>query len=128
MPAWNDYKSEAKSRGSLAFELYAVQSFPAGDPLAVKANLPDHLAYQSKQEAKGALFLAGPVSDETGDLMEGMGLIIYRATSLESARDIAENDPMHKSGARTYTLRRWMVNEGALTLSVQLSAQSAGFE
>lgn len=128
MPAWNDYKSEAKARGSLAFELYAVHSTPAGDPAAVKANLPDHLAYQGAQEARGALFLAGPMSDETGDQMEGVGLIIYRAASLEEAREIAENDPMHKSGARTFAIRRWMVNEGALTLSVQLSAQNAAFK
>lgn len=125
MPAWNDYKTEAKSRGALAFELYAVHTVPAGDPAAVKANLPDHLAYQGEQERQGALFLAGPMSDKTGEQMEGMGLIIYRAPSLDAARDIAENDPMHKSGARTYTLRRWLVNEGSLTLSVGLSAQSA---
>lgn len=123
MPAWNDYKAEAKSRGSLAFELYVVRSVPAGDPAAVKANLPDHLAYQAEQEQKGALFLAGPLSDETGEQMEGMGQIIYKAASLEDAADIAQNDPMHKSGARTFTIRRWLVNEGALNLSVNLSAQ-----
>lgn len=128
MPAWNDYKSEAKARGSLAFELYAVTSTPAGDPAALKANLPDHLAYQGTQEKLGKLFLAGPMSDETGDLMEGVGLIIYRAASLDEARALAENDPMHLSGARTFTLRRWMVNEGALSFSMQLSAQSVGFE
>ncbi|MDA8584756.1 YciI family protein [Rhodobacteraceae bacterium] len=128
MPAWNDYKTEAKSRGALAFELYAVRSVPAKDPAAVRANLPDHLAYQGEQERAGALFLAGPMSDETGEQMEGMGLIIYRAASLEDAREIAENDPMHKSGARTFTLRRWLVNEGALTLSVNLAAQSAAFK
>lgn len=125
MPAWNDYKTEAKSRGSLAFELYAVHTVPAGDPASVKATLPDHLAYQNEQERLGNLFLAGPMSDETGDQMEGMGLVIYRAASFEDARMIAENDPMHKSGARTFTLRRWMINEGALTLSVSLSAQQA---
>ncbi len=125
MPAWNDYKTEAKSRGSLAFELYAVHTVPAGDPASVKANLPDHLAYQKEQESLGNLFLAGPMSDETGDQMEGMGLIIYRAASFEDAHKIAKNDPMHKSGARTFTLRRWLVNEGALTLSVSLSAQQA---
>jgi len=128
MPAWTDYKTEAKSRGSLAFELYAVRTVPAKDPATVKANLPDHLAYQGEQENLGNLFLAGPLSDDSGELMEGMGLIIYRAASLEAAREIAENDPMHKSGARTFTLQRWLVNEGSLTLSVSLSAQKARIE
>lgn len=128
MPAWNDYKAEAKSRGALAFELYMVLSTPAGDPAKVKETLPAHLAYQAEQEARGALFLAGPVSDETGAQMQGMGLVIYRAASLEEARAIAEADPMHATGARTFVLRRWMINEGSMTMSVGLSSQAVRFE
>jgi len=124
MPAWNEYKALAKSRGALAHELYMVVSTPAGDPDKVKDTLPAHLAYQAEQEAKGALFLAGPLSDESGDQMEGMGLIIYRAESLDAARTLAENDPMHQTGARSFVLRRWMINEGSLSLNVQLSAQT----
>jgi hypothetical protein len=48
-------------------------------------------------------------------------MIIYRAASMEDARKLADADPMHAAGARSYTVRRWMVNEGALTLSVGLS-------
>ena len=124
MPLWNDYKTEAKARGALAHELYVVQSTPAGSPEKVRAVLPEHLAYQAEQEAAGNLFLAGPMSDETGDQMQGVGLIIYRAESLNAARSLAENDPMHSKGARSFTLRRWLINEGSLSLSVKLSAQT----
>lgn len=124
MPAWDTYKAEAKARGSLAFELYVVQSVPAKTPDELKANLPDHLAYQSNMEAAGTLVFAGPMSDETGTQMQGMGLIMYRAASFEAARAIAEADPMHASGARSFTLRKWMINEGNLTLNVGLSQQS----
>ena len=124
MVAWTDYKTDAKSRGALALELYVVQSTPAKAPQDVKAALPDHLAYQAKLEAAGQLALAGPMSDETGEHMQGMGLIIYRADSLEAARFLAQNDPMHKSGARGFTLRRWMINEGSLNLSVGLSTKT----
>lgn len=124
MPAWEEYKADAKSRGALAKELYAVLSTPADSPEKVKKTLPAHLAYQAELEASGALFLAGPVSDESGALMQGMGLIIYHATSFEEARALAEADPMHKTGARTFVLRRWLINEGALTLSMKLSAQT----
>ncbi|MDD9715783.1 YciI family protein [Dinoroseobacter sp. PD6] len=122
MRAWADYKSEAKSRGALAEELYAVLSSPAGASADVRVNLPAHLAYQ---EASGALFLAGPVSDESGEMMEGMGLINYRVVSLDAAPAIAEADPMHRSGARSFVLRRWLVNEGALTLREPGSARRA---
>ena len=128
MPAWNDYKAEAKARGALAYELYMVVSSPVGDMSKVKQMLPQHLAYQAQQEECGALFLAGPISDESGAEMQGSGLIIYRADSLAAARALAEADPMHQSGARSYTLRRWLVNEGSLNLALKLSAQSLNLQ
>ncbi|WP_299351545.1 YciI family protein [uncultured Shimia sp.] len=121
MVAWADYKSEAKSRGALALELFVAHSTPAKAPEDVKGNLPDHLAYQAELERSGQLAFAGPMSDETGAHMQGVGLIIYRADSLEAARKLADDDPMHKSGARSYVLRRWLINEGSFTLSVGLS-------
>ena len=124
MPAWADYKSEAKQRGALALELYVVRSTPAKTPEALRAVLPDHLEYQAKQEAAGNLVFAGPVSDPTGEAMQGEGMIIYRAASLEEARGLADADPMHQTGTRTYDLRRWLVNEGSLSVEVRLSGQS----
>lgn len=86
--------------------------------------MPDHLAYQAEREAEGTLVFAGPMSDESGEQMQGMGMIVYRASSFEHARELASNDPMHKTGARSFTLRKWLINEGSLTLSVRLSGQS----
>jgi len=123
VPSWQEYKDIAKSRGALALELFVVESTPIGDPGLLKATLPSHLAYQKDMEAKGALVLAGPLSDLTGEEMQGCGLIVYRAASFEDARAMAEADPMHKAGARSFTLRRWLVNEGSLSVSVTLSEQ-----
>ena len=125
MPAWDDYKATAKERGALAFELYVVESTPVADPAELQAVLPDHLAYQREQEAAGRLFLAGPMSDATGELMEGCGLIIYRADSMEAARALAENDPMHAKHIRTFTLRKWLINEGSPCFATTLSNQKA---
>lgn len=125
MVAWADYKAEAKGRGALALELYVAHSTPAKAPEDVKASLPDHLAYQAKLEREGKLAFAGPMSDETGEHMQGIGLIIYRADSLDAARALAEADPMHKSGARTFVLRRWMINEGSVSVSANLSTGGA---
>lgn len=121
MVAWADYKAQAKSRGALALELYVAHSTPAKGPDDVKAALPDHLAYQAELERAGNLAFAGPMSDETGEHMQGVGLIIYRAENLAAARALAEGDPMHKTGARSFVLRRWMINEGSLSLQVGLS-------
>jgi len=123
MPKWEAYKSEARARGALALELFVVHSVPAKDGAAVKAALPDHLVYQAQREAEGVLAFAGPLSDESGEEMQGMGMIVYRARSLDHARELAENDPMHQTGARSFTLRKWLINEGSLTLAVRLSGQ-----
>ena len=121
MVAWNEYKAMAKGRGALALELFVVQSTPAGAPENVKANLPAHLDYQRDMEQQGRLVMAGPVSDATGNEMNGAGMIIYRAESLDEATKMAQNDPMHASGARSFTVRKWLVNEGSLSLNVGLS-------
>ena len=59
-----------------------------------KANLPEHLAYQAQLKKNGDPVFAGPLSDLSGDNMEGAGMIIYRAESLEAARDLAIADPV----------------------------------
>jgi uncharacterized protein len=124
MPTWSEYKETARGRGALALELFVVQSTPAKDPATLQATLPDHLAYQQTLETSGQLAFAGPVSDATGTLMQGAGMIIYRAASLEAARKLAEADPMHKTGARTFTICAWLINEGSLSLNIGLSTKA----
>lgn len=124
MPAWSEYKKAAVERGSLALELYAVISTPVKTPEELKEKLPAHLAYQAEQEQQGKLAMAGPLSDLSGEMMEGVGMIIYRAESLEAATALADADPMHQAGVREYTIRRWLVNEGSFQLDIKLSAQS----
>jgi len=123
MPKWNDYKRMAKERGSLALELYVVNTTPSGPDADLPGTLPDHLAYQARMEQEGKLVFAGPVSDASGDNLEGEGMIVYRASSLEEARSYADGDPMHAKGVRTFTIRRWLVNEGSLTVSIGLSTK-----
>ena len=123
MPSWAEYKEIAKNRGSLTFELYRVDTTPVVAPEEMQKHLPEHLEYQKKLEAEGKLFMAGPVSDENGSMMTGSGMILYRANSIEEATRLAEQDPMHLSGARNFTVRAWLVNEGSLGLNVRFAAQ-----
>ena len=125
MPSWKEYKEIARSRGALAFELYVVESTPAGSLEEMQDVLPDHLAFQKRMESEGVLFLAGPLSDSSGEQMSGGGMMVYRAASMDEARSFAQSDPMHKSGRRTFIIRRWLVNEGALSIGLRLSEQKA---
>lgn len=124
MPAWDDYKAEAAARGALAFELFVAVSEPAAAPEVIRETLPAHLEYIGGLEAKGSLVLAGPLSDETGREMQAMGMIVVRAENFEDAYALIAGDPMHQTGARTFTLRKWLINEGGFSLTVRLSGQS----
>ncbi|MCP4317238.1 MAG: hypothetical protein GY789_14805 [Hyphomicrobiales bacterium] len=112
MPKWSEYVSEARARGSLAAEFFVIRSKPVAPPERVKEILPRHLDYQVSLQDQHKLVFAGPVSDESGDNMLGEGMMIYRAASEEEARALADADPMHAEGGRSYTMRRWLINEG----------------
>ena len=124
MPNFETYKEIAQARGALALELYVVVSTPVEGGASVPDTLPEHLEYQAELERSTRLVMAGPLSDLTGQSIEGAGLIIYRAASMDDARAIAAADPMHSKGARQFELRKWLVNEGSLTVSVGLSTGS----
>ncbi len=124
MVQWNEYKAIARERGAMAFEVYVAESTPQKSPEDVKAALPDHLAYLKELETAGRLMLAGPLSDDTGEEMQGSGMLVLRASSMEEARQLAANDPMHLSGARAFKLRKWLVNEGKVSVSIGLSTGS----
>jgi uncharacterized protein len=108
------------SAPSLRMQLYVVTSI-AQSLDAVKQNLPDHRAYLRELEDKNTLFGAGPLWTDDGQYFEGDGLLIYRAHSVEEAHQIAQADPLHRSGARTFTIRPWLLNDGKITVQVTLS-------
>jgi uncharacterized protein len=53
-------------------------------------------------------------------------MVVVRAASLLEAETIATEDPMHKSGARSYRVRPWIVNES--TILVRLDHATGRFQ
>jgi hypothetical protein len=51
-------------------------------------------------------------------------MIVLRAASYEAARALADEDPLHAEGVRHYTIRRWRMNEGAMSFTLRFSDQS----
>ena len=47
-------------------------------------------------------------------------MIILNTSSYAEAQKIAEEDPLHKSGARAYSINAWLLNEGSINLRVTL--------
>ncbi|MEO0465824.1 MAG: YciI family protein [Pseudomonadota bacterium] len=113
----------------LNMELYVYETRLAGPPENMIANLEAHLDYQVMLQEQGIMFGAGPLYEENAATpLPVAGMIIVRAESFEEARAIADADPMHSSGARSYTLRKWTLNEGALDVTLKFSGQSFTLE
>lgn len=109
------------SRGMLQKQLYAVFTSPTNGMGPVMENIEAHLKYQVELEEKGVMFGAGPFWTDDEARWEGEGMVIVRAASLDEARAIAEADPMHNSGARTFRIRPWLLNEGTVTVKIRYS-------
>ncbi len=115
----------SRSRGYLAKQLYIVSTRPVNGIGPVMENIENHLAFQERLERDGIMFAAGPNWTDDEQSWEGDGTVVIRATSLAEAREIAAQDPMHSSGARAFTVRPWLVNEG--TINVRLDFATGRF-
>src|SRR5256885_14818242 len=101
----------------LGREMYMVVTRPVRSPQITDEKLMEHLRHQIMLEKKGIMFAAGPLYSRESDKPEA-GCFVVRAKSFEEADAIAKDDPLHKAGLRTYTLRKWRVNEGSYTVTV----------
>ncbi len=110
-----------KTPQMLQKQLYVIHTKPTNGLGPVMENIGPHLEFQVKIEQDGVMFAAGPFWADDEEIWEGEGMVIIRADSLAHARGIAESDPMHASGARSFTVRPWLVNEGGFSLRVTFS-------
>ena len=97
----------------LSRQLYFYISIPIQGPTRVMQQVEVHLQHLYRLEREGLLYAAGPFSDCNSDSdFPGGGIIILRAKNMEHAKQIADSDPFHVTGCRTYQLYPWVNNEG----------------
>jgi uncharacterized protein YciI len=108
-------------------QLWVVMSRAAASPEEVAGHTRAHLEYQIKLERDGIMYGAGPAT-RPGETQAAFGLIIIRAKDETAARAIADADPMHSSGARTYELYSWSLNEGRINVTLNFSDQTFKFD
>ena len=125
MSELQDRINELTSR-MLQRELYVVLTTPIKPMSELLPLLPGHLNYIDL-EKRGMLFASGPFLAGK-DLLPGTGMTILRAGSLEEAEAIAWEDPLNKSGMRTFEVRTWQLNEGSFTVTVNYSDRSYHIE
>ena len=75
----------------------------------------EHLAYLAGLRASGQVVVNGPVVDQPDESMRG--LTFFRTGSVETARQLAENDPAVKAGRLTIEVMRWWCPPGLMVAS-----------
>jgi uncharacterized protein YciI len=81
-----------------------------------------HIQYQISLEERGIMFGAGGLRKPDGTRVAGQ--IVIRAKDEAEARAIADADPRHIAGVRTYELFEWSMNEGGFNIRVRFSDRS----
>src|SRR5215207_7739530 len=114
------------SRNFLGKIFYVVVTTPTAPREKLEPLIPAHLVNQVRLEKEGVMFAAGPLTKEDGTRHRGM--FVLRANSFEEARAIADADPLHEAGLRSYTLMRSTVNEGSYGVRLNYSDQSVTIE
>ena len=114
----------ADSSNFLNKTLYVITTVPCVPLEEMRKHLPAHIDRQVELEKAGIMFGAGPVFNEGSEVPDA-GMIIVRADSFDHAREIADGDPMHKNGVRSYTIQRWRMNEGSFNVTISYSDQKA---
>ena len=70
----------------------------------------EHLAYMDGQARDGRLVAAGPITTQG----TRRGIVVYRAATLDEAKQRASADPMVKAGRLAVELHQWQVPVGSL--------------
>ena len=84
---------------------YLVLSRWSVPPSEGLAYLNEHLAYQFKNHQAGNILFSGPSSDLS------VGIFVIRAASHDEAVAIADADPLHVHGVRSYEMLDWEVHQ-----------------
>lgn len=83
-----------------------LSSLVGDDPGVLAEHLADHLDYLKPFVASGQMSMGGPLQELNGRF-NGDGLYLLNVDSIEEARAIAENDPLHLRGVRRFRMLVW---------------------
>ncbi|MCB5364174.1 hypothetical protein H0484_10495 [Pusillimonas sp. CC-YST705] len=114
---------KAQLAGMLNKSFYVSLRRPA-DLSRIDSLLQAHLDWAVQAERRGELFMSGPFMAEGAKPGTQGGMMILRADSEAAAWRIIEQDPFIKQGVFTAEVKRWVLMEGSMTVSVRFSDQS----
>lgn len=116
----NDAADELeKLKAKMWKKSFFVMARTNADTSKLAPNYLDHYRWIIDLEKQGKVYASGPLFNRDGS--QAAGMTVFRVDSFEEAEMLAQGDPFVVSGAVTYILQEWQINEGRLNISVDLS-------
>ena len=115
--------AQAMMAKMLGKPLFVALRIPA-DLSRFTENLAAHLKWAMQCEQRGELFASGPFVGSGGTPGALGGMSVFRASSEDEVRKIMAGDPFIRDGVYTVEIKKWVLMEGGMTLSVRFSDQS----
>jgi uncharacterized protein len=84
----------------------------------------EHLDYMNRLEEQGLLWGSGPFI-EPGVVM-GDGLTIFNVAEETDVHKLMAEEPLVKRGLRSYSVRKWELREGKISIDLFLSQSRFG--
>ena len=104
---------------------YYVMFRTVEDRSKIRPVLLDHYQWMIRLEKENKVLASGPMFKNDGT--QGVGMTVFRCDSFTDAEALAAQDPFVVSGAVSFEVQRWQINEGRINVSVDFSDQSYNF-
>jgi uncharacterized protein len=118
----NDLNEVERLKSKMLKKSYYVMFRTVVDRSKLAAVLLAHYRWIIGLEKDGHVLASGPLFD--ADEAQGVGMTVFRAKDFNEATALAAGDPFCQSGAATFKIQRWQLNEGQIQISIDLSDQS----
>ena len=107
---------------TLSHKLFVVLTRVTASQTEAEPHKAEHIQYLTSLASQGTVLASGPfpLTSEGSDL----GLIIFRAGSLEQAEGFMKAEPMTAKGLSTYEMNEWAPIIGSIPLTLNVSTGS----
>jgi uncharacterized protein len=99
--------------------LWVVLNVRKASSSEMKPYVAEHLEYMNELEEQGSLWGSGPFIER--GILVGDGLTIFNVANEEDVHKLMSNEPLVKRGMRSYSVRRWELREGRISIDLCLS-------
>ena len=92
------------------------------EPSRIPEVMLEHYQWIIGLEKENKVLLSGPLFKKSDE--PGVGMTVLRTESWEEAEELAAGDPFIVSGAMSFEIERWQINEGRVNVAIDFSDQT----